>query len=81
VQEELVAQETQACLRTSIAALPPGQQTVMGLRDVEGWSAQELCNVLGITETNQQVLLHRARSRVRRALKSCFTHQQIGPAS
>lgn len=50
-------------------ALPPAQRTVVTLRDVEGWSAEDACNVLQISETNQRVLLHRARTRLRRALE------------
>jgi RNA polymerase sigma-70 factor (ECF subfamily) len=80
-EEQLLTQETQAHLRAGIAALPPAQQTVITLRDVEGWTAAEVCNVLGITETNQRVLLHRARSRVRRTLEAYFAHQQTGPAA
>jgi RNA polymerase sigma-70 factor (ECF subfamily) len=53
----------------AIEALPPAQRTVITLRDVEGWEAAEACALLGISEANQRVLLHRARSRVRRALE------------
>ena len=51
-------------------ALPPTQRAVISLRDVEGWDSEEVCNVLGVTETNQRVLLHRARSRVRGELET-----------
>ena len=56
----------------AIAALPTTQREVITLRDVEGASSEEVCNILSITETNQRVLLHRARSRVRAALERHF---------
>ena len=67
-EERLLSGETRRCIREAIAALPPHQREIITLRDVDGWSSEEVCNVLGITETNQRVLLHRARSKVRRAL-------------
>lgn len=68
-EERLHAKETLAALRSAIDTLPPMQAEVLRLRDVLGWSAAEVCNVLEISETNQRVLLHRARSKVRRALE------------
>jgi RNA polymerase sigma-70 factor (ECF subfamily) len=68
-EERLLSRETLARLGTAIEALPPSQREVIVLRDVEGWTSREVCNVLDITETNQRVLLHRARSKVRRALE------------
>ena len=56
-------------IERAIEALPPTQRAVISLRDIEGWSAEEVCNALTLSETNQRVLLHRARSAVRAALE------------
>jgi RNA polymerase sigma-70 factor (ECF subfamily) len=69
-EDALVAAETQAVVAEAIEALPPAQRAVISLRDVEGWSNEEVRNALELSETNQRVLLHRARSKVRRALES-----------
>ena len=69
-EERLLANETLLCVRDSIATLPPMQQQVITLRDIAGWPAEEVCAVLDLSEGNQRVLLHRARSRVRAALES-----------
>lgn len=68
----LLADETLELVKRAIAALPVAQQQVITLRDIEGWTAENVCNVLMISETNQRVLLHRARSHVRAALESHF---------
>ena len=61
--------ETLRVVMGAIAALPLPQQTVIRMRDVEGYSAEEVCAALEVSEGNQRVLLHRARSRVRAALE------------
>lgn len=67
-EDRLVGDETLRRIGKAIASLPPMQAEVIRLRDVLGWSAREVCDVLDLSETNQRVLLHRARSRVRRDL-------------
>lgn len=71
-EERILRGEARAQIESAIAALPPNQREVITLRDIEGWSSPEVCNALGISETNQRVLLHRARSRVRRAVEDYF---------
>src|SRR5579859_518707 len=67
-EERVLADETRAIVQRAIATLPVAQREVITLRDIEGRTATDVCNTLGLTETNQRVLLHRARSRVRAAL-------------
>jgi len=71
-EEGLLTSETREQIIGAIEALPPAQRTVITLRDVQGWPANEVCEVLGVSEGNQRVLLHRARSKVRGALEQQF---------
>lgn len=68
-EERLLAAETRERIAEAIESLPPTQRAVISLRDVEGWSSDEVRNALDLSEVNQRVLLHRARSRVRQALE------------
>lgn len=68
-EERLLGKETLAYVQDAIATLPPRQADVLVLRDVEGWAPDEVCAALGISDGNQRILLHRARSKVRAALE------------
>jgi RNA polymerase sigma-70 factor, ECF subfamily len=68
-ERRLLSRETRELIAAAIEQLPPVQQAVISLRDVKGWSSEEVCNALDLSETNQRVLLHRARTKVRRALE------------
>ena len=71
-EDELLAEEIRGVIFDAINALPPAQREVLVLRDLEGLPAGDACNVLKLTDTNQRVLLHRARSRVRNAVERYF---------
>ena len=74
-ETRLLGQETNGIIFRTIEALSPNQQQVIRLRDVDGFSAEEVCNMLQLSESNQRVLLHRARERVRQALESYFAQE------
>jgi len=70
--DRLVAESWSGRLRYALGELPPRQREIVILRDVEGLDSGDVCDVLGISEGNQRVLLHRGRSRLRSALESEF---------
>lgn len=74
-ETRLLSLETIHMIMQAIETLPPTQKQVIRLRDVEGFSSVEICNILNISETNQRVLLHRARSRVRQALENYLQNE------
>ena len=71
-ERRMLERETQEVVRGALDLLPASQRLVMTLRDIEGWSSDEVCATLEISPGNQRVLLHRARSRVRAALEAYF---------
>ena len=77
-EKQLLTGETMAFLDAAIDGLPEVQRLVLRMRDINGWTADEVCNVLSISETNQRVLLHRARSKVRGSLENHFSTQVTG---
>jgi RNA polymerase sigma-70 factor (ECF subfamily) len=68
-EQALLQRETLKVVTDAIEALPPLQRSVITMRDVQGCGPEDVCSVLEISDGNQRVLLHRARSRVRAALE------------
>ena len=68
-EHTMLSQELLNVVRRAVSELPPAQQSVIELSDIEGFSSNDVCNILGISETNQRVLLHRARAKVREVLE------------
>jgi RNA polymerase sigma-70 factor, ECF subfamily len=71
-EHALLGRETLELVMDVVKQLPPVQQQVITLRDISGFSSEEVCDALDISGGNQRVLLHRARSRVRAALEGHF---------
>jgi RNA polymerase sigma-70 factor, ECF subfamily len=71
-EEALFQQETLRVALDAIERLPPAQRTVIVMRDIQGCEPEEVCSILDVSDGNQRVLLHRARSRVRAALEKHF---------
>ena len=79
-ERQLEAAETRDVMLRAIRDLPPRQGEVIALRDLAGWDAAEVCNALDLTETNQRVLLHRTRSKVRAALEEHLEPNEEQPS-
>lgn len=76
-EEQLLTGETRDCILRAVDELSPAQRTVIALRDIEGWPAEEVCDALGISDGNQRVLLHRARTKVRAAVEDHFGAMEL----
>jgi RNA polymerase sigma-70 factor (ECF subfamily) len=74
-EDRLLGRETLAVVGRAIDGLPPMQAEVIRLRDALGWTSEEVRNALDLTETNQRVLLHRARAKVRSALEAYLSSE------
>jgi RNA polymerase sigma-70 factor, ECF subfamily len=71
-ERRLLSLETRQHLKNALAELPDRQRLIVGLRDIDGHSAEEVCDLLGLSQENQRVLLHRGRSRLRAVLEEYF---------
>jgi RNA polymerase sigma-70 factor, ECF subfamily len=79
-EQRLLASELGEHVRAAVAELPPAQRAVVTLRDIEGLTSAEACDLLKLTEANQRVLLHRGRSRVRGALEDYLARERTARA-
>jgi RNA polymerase sigma-70 factor (ECF subfamily) len=77
-EDKILQRETLGVIQMAIEELPDAQREVIRLRDVEGWSPMEVTDALEITDGNQRVLLHRARSKVRAALEMYLNPDVVG---
>jgi RNA polymerase sigma-70 factor, ECF subfamily len=75
-EDRLLAQETRDMIERAIEGLPPMQRAVVSMRDIEGWSSEEVADALEISPANQRVLLHRGRQKVRAALEAYLSPSQ-----
>ena len=69
-ETRLLSNATLALVASTVQVLPENQRRVLVLRDIEGWTSEEVCDLLELSEVNQRVLLHRARSRLRAVLEA-----------
>lgn len=69
-EQALLRSEVREVVRAAVSSLPNTQRLVVTLRDIEGWTSAEVCQLLRITDANQRVLLHRARLRIRAQIRS-----------
>jgi RNA polymerase sigma-70 factor (ECF subfamily) len=74
-EDRLLGRETLEVVGQAIERLPPMQAEVIRLRDALGWTSEEVRNALDLSETNQRVLLHRARAKVRSALEQYLSSE------
>ncbi|MDR4493242.1 MAG: sigma-70 family RNA polymerase sigma factor [Nitrospirales bacterium] len=79
-ERALLSKECRETIEAAIAALPLTQRQVITLRDLEGMSSEDICNILDISETNQRVLLHRARTKVRQSLNHYLAQEKHLPS-
>jgi RNA polymerase sigma-70 factor (ECF subfamily) len=76
-EDRLLSGETMGIVEDALRHMPAAQREVLIMRDVQGMNHIEACNVLGVSATNQRVLLHRARGRVRRALEQYLDPRDV----
>ncbi|WP_344922653.1 sigma-70 family RNA polymerase sigma factor, partial [Plantactinospora mayteni] len=75
-EDHVLRGEVRTVIAEAIDALPSRLRTVLSLRDVEGYSSEEVCSLLDISPGNQRVILHRARAVVRRRLEKYLSNSQ-----
>ncbi len=71
-EERTLGAEVGGVVQEALALLPPNQRTVVTLRDLHGFDAEEVCELLGVSAGNQRVLLHRGRAQVRSRLEEHY---------
>ena len=75
-EDQLLSRETVNLVAAQLREMPSRQAAVVVMRDVHGFTAAEVCGVLGLTESNQRVLLHRGRACIRKAI-DLYEHRSV----
>jgi RNA polymerase sigma-70 factor, ECF subfamily len=76
-EESALAREVRTQVSAALALLPDRQRAVITLRDLEGYSSDEVCEILNVSAGNQRVLLHRARAFVRGKLEVYYSTIEV----
>jgi RNA polymerase sigma-70 factor, ECF subfamily len=76
-ETDLLSREVREVVGAALTELPARQRLVITLRDVDGYSSEEVCDILDVSPANQRVLLHRARAAVRGRLEAYYTGSAV----
>ena len=80
-ETELLSREAVEYIYDAIASLPEKQRAAFVLSAIEGWTPEEVCDLMKISSTNRRVLLHLAKTRLQQLLDEYFGNRRKSPAA
>jgi|KBSSwiStaDraftv2_1062776.scaffolds.fasta_scaffold139117_3 RNA polymerase sigma-70 factor (ECF subfamily) len=75
----LESREFWATLENCLSQLPPQMSIAFTLREIDGLTSTEICEILNVTPNNLWVLLHRSRAKLRELLEAEWFHKCTPP--